>query len=187
MKKTLILTLTVLGTILFCNTSYGQKIAHINSNELLQMMPEVKAANKQLETYSQQFRSELERLTLELEKKYKEYSDLPANTPPAIKESKEKEIQQIQERIETFKETAQESVQKKEQELLEPIVKKAKEAVQAVAKEMGYSYVFDTSTGALIMFSDSDNLMNAVKKRLGITDEKPAAPATNTPAPAPKK
>ncbi|MCC6684048.1 MAG: OmpH family outer membrane protein [Bacteroidia bacterium] len=183
MKKTLILTLTVLGTLFFSNTSYGQKIAHINSNELLQMMPEVKAANKQLEAYSQQFRSELERLTLELEKKYKEYSELPANTPPAIKESKEKEIQQIQERIETFKETAQESVQKKEQELLEPIVKKAKEAVQAVAKEQGYTYVFDSSQGAMIMFPESDNLMNLVKKRLGIVDEKPAAPVNKAPAP----
>lgn len=182
MKKTILLTLLGIATFAFAKPAAAQKFAHINSSELLQMMPEVKTANKQLEEYSKQLRSQLENMTAELNKKYEVYTKEAEQLPAAIREVREKEIQQLQERIETFKETAQESVQNKEKELLEPIVKKAKDAVQAVAKEMGYSYVFDTSTGSLIMFPDSDNLMGAVKKKLGIVEEKAPAPGTTKPA-----
>jgi outer membrane protein len=160
----------------------AQKIAHINSNDLLQLMPEVKSANKEMEAYSKQLEEQLSSMTAELQKKYDEYTKTADKMPDAVKDLKEKEIQQLQERIETFRETARESVQNKEKQLLEPIIKKAKEAVQSVAKENGYAYVLDTSTGAVIMFPDSDNLMSLVKKKLNISD----SPAPATPKPAQK-
>lgn len=186
MKTIKSVLLTVIACLGFNYLTSAQKIAHINSNELLQMMPEVKAANKDLETYSKQMQDQITSMVNELQKKYDEYQKNEAKMDNAIKELKQKEIQQLQERIETFKESAQESVQKKEQEMLEPIIKKAKEAIQVVAKELGYTYVLDTSTGAVIMFPDSDNLMAAVKKKLGIAAAA-AEPKPATPAPAPKK
>jgi outer membrane protein len=189
MKKTILISMLAIAAIFYAGEAAAQKIAHINSNDLLQMMPEVKAAKKQLEVYSSELSAQYENMGKELDKKlaeYDEYSKKP-DASSAIIQLKDKEIRQLQERIQTFRETAQESVQSKEQELLEPIIKKAKEAVQAVAKELGYSYVIDTSTGALIMYPEADNLMQAVKKRLGITaeDKKPGSPTS--PAPAPKK
>ena len=162
---------------LWTTDAAAQKIAHINSNDLLQLMPEVKAANKEMEAYSKQLEEQLSSMTTELQKKYDEYTKTADKMPDAVKDLKEKELQQLQERIETFRETARESVQNKEKQLLEPIIKKAKEAVQSVAKENGYAYVLDTSTGAVIMFPDSDNLMALVKKKLNISDTPiPAAP-----------
>lgn len=162
---------------LWTTDAAAQKIAHINSNDLLQLMPEVKAANKEMEAYSKQLEEQLSSMTTELQKKYDEYTKTADKMPDAVKDLKEKELQQLQERIETFRETARESVQNKEKQLLEPIIKKAKEAVQTVAKENGYAYVLDTSTGAVIMFPDSDNLMALVKKKLNIIDTPgPAAP-----------
>ena len=122
-------------------------------------------------------------MNTEFQKKYEEFEKMPATTQDAIRNMKQQELQQLQERIEGFKSSAQESLQKKEQELLDPIYKKAKAAIKAVAKELGYAYVFDTSTGALLDQPDSDDLMNAVKKKLNITgEEKPVSPTPAAPA-----
>lgn len=182
--KTLFAAAILAVTTLWVSEVKAQKIAHINTRELLIMMPEYKEANKQMETYSKQLEEQLSSMNAELEKKYGEYSKSANQMPDAVKELKEKEIQQLQERIEMFKQNASESVQKKEQQLLEPIVKKAKESIQSVAKENGYTYVFDTSTGALVMFPEGDNLMGLVKKKLNIVEV--ATPATTTPKPAQK-
>ena len=183
--KTLFAAAILAVTTLWVTEVKAQKIAHINTRELLIMMPEYKEANKQMETYSKQLEEQLSKMNAELEMKYGEYSKSANQLPDAVKELKEKEIQQLQERIETFKQNASESVQKKEQQLLEPIVKKAKESIISVAKEMGYSYVLDTSTGAVIMQPESDNLMNAVKKKMNILDIA-TPPYPNTPKPAQK-
>jgi outer membrane protein len=69
-------------------------------------------------------------------------------------------------------------VRKKEQELLKPIIEKAKKAISDVAKESGYAYVLDSSPGSpLLVKPEGDNIMNLVKKKLGITGEATAPPA----------
>jgi outer membrane protein len=59
-------------------------------------------------------------------------------------------------------------VQTKRKELLQPILDKAEKAIKDVAKEKGYDYVFDTSTGAVLVTKDADNLLPLVKTKLGI-------------------
>ena len=71
-------------------------------------------------------------------------------------------------RIEEFQQTAQKKLQERQTELLKPIVDRAKQAINDVAKENGYSYVFDSGTGALLYQPDSDDLMPLVKKKLGL-------------------
>jgi outer membrane protein len=75
----------------------------------------------------------------------------------------------MQTRIQDFQEKAQEDVRKKETELLKPIIEKAKSTIATVAKESGYSYVLDSSPGTPLLYKpDGDNIMPAVKKKLGI-------------------
>ncbi len=176
-KQTLIIALSVLCIGL--TKANAQKFGYIEFQELLTQMPEYKKANTDMEVYGKTLQDQLKSMSEELERKYGDYQKNEAKMAEAIKELKQKELRDMQARIQEFQETAQESVRKKESDLLKPIIEKAKNAISQVAKEGGLAYVFDASPGAPILHKpDSDNIMPAVKRKLGIT-----APATITPAP----
>jgi outer membrane protein len=159
-----------------------QKFAYIEFQDLLTQMPEYKKANADMETYGKTLQDQLKSMSEELDRKYNDYQKNEAKMAEAIKELKQKELRDMQTRIQEFQETAQESVRKKESELLKPIIEKAKTAIGVVAKENGYGYVFDASPGTpLIAKPEGDNLMAATKKKLGITSVAP------TPAAMPDK
>ena len=82
--------------------------------------------------------------------------------------SKEKELSDLGQRIQDFQQTAQESIQKKKEEIYGPILKKAEDAIHTIAKDKGYSYIFDTSVGAFLYAVDSDDIMAMVKTKLGL-------------------
>ncbi len=67
---------------------------------------------------------------------------------------------------------AQEVYQAKAQEKIVPLRTKAQEAINAAAKENGYAYVLDSNS--ILVGPPGDNILNLVKKKLGIKDP-PAA------------
>ncbi len=156
------------------------KFGHINSAELLAMMPEIKAADKQLQDFGAQLESQLKTMTGEYQTKLQDYQSKEALMADAIKQTKEKEIIDLQTRIQEFQQTAQQSIEKKKEELYAPILKKAEDAITGIAKENGFAYIFDTSVGSVVYGQESDNIMAVAKKRLGIAD-------TGAPVAAPKK
>ena len=85
-----------------------------------------------------------------------------------MKEIKGREIQDAQKRIQDYRESAEQKVQAKQQELLKPIYDKARKAIEDVAKEKGYGYVIDSSGGILLVSPASDDILAAVKAKLGI-------------------
>ena len=85
-----------------------------------------------------------------------------------MQQVKIKELQDLESRIKTFESSAQEDFQNKQEETLTPIIDRAKAAISEVAKELGYTYVFDTSLGVLLYQEESDNIFEAVKKKIGI-------------------
>jgi len=85
-----------------------------------------------------------------------------------IKQTKEKEILDLQRRIQEFQQTAQEDLQNKENELTAPIIEKARNAVRDVAKENGYTFIFNSTEGLLLYTEPADDIMALVKKKLGL-------------------
>ena len=159
-------------------TTSAQKMAYIEFQDLLTQMPDYKKANADMESFGKQLQDELKKMSAELEKKYEDYQKTESKMAETIKELRQKELRDMQARIQEFQESAQDNVRKREQELLKPIVEKAKAAIGQTAKEMGYAYVFDSSQGSPLLYKpEADNLLNAVKKKLGITPP-PPAPAT---------
>lgn len=167
-------SIVILSTlVLFLSfVSFGQskgKLGHLNSNELLEVMPEKATAEKTIQDYAKQMETQLLEMQTELEKKYNDYTANQATYSDIVKKTKEDELMSMQQRIQTFQQTAQQDLQKKESELLKPIIEKAQKAIGDVAKENGYSYVFDTGTGSLLYWpKDSDDLLPLVKTKLGI-------------------
>lgn len=146
----------------------SNKLGHINSTELLQLMPEVKVADSTLQGYQKQVQDQFQTMQTEGQQKYDEFQKNAATMPDAVKEVKQQELQDLQNRISQFQQTAQDKFQTRKEELYSPILKKAEDAIKVVAKENNYSYVFDMGTGAVIYASDSDDLMPLVKKKLGL-------------------
>jgi outer membrane protein len=156
--------------VLTFNNSFAQnlKFGHINSSELIQLMPQTKQSDSTLKKYAESLDSQLKGMSAELQSKYQKYQQQGDSLPEPIKAAKEKELQDLQQRTQDFQQTAQESIQKKKEELYGPILKKAEAAIKDIAKEKGYSYILDTSVGTVIYAQPSDDIMPLVKAKLGL-------------------
>ncbi len=153
-----------------------QKFGHINSADLLQSMPEMKTADANFQTFAKQKQTELELMDAERTKKITLYNDKTKSLSEANKETlgKEietlvKEIQDMEKRITDTQEKSQELLTTKRTELYQPVFKKAEDAVKVVAKEKGFAYVFDVSQPGVVYFDGGEDLLAAVKTKLGIT------------------
>ncbi len=177
MKK-VILALSLLFVSAF--TFAQQKIGYIDAQEIVSLMPETKKANAEVEALQKQFLDQRNSMQTELETKYKAYQAGAKTMSDVIKEVKEKELQDLQARIGSLEQSANEKIDEKRQELLKPIIDKAQKAIEAVAKEKAYTFILDTSSGSLLYATPADNILEAVKTKLGI---KEATPMTTTPAP----
>lgn len=163
--KRLILTAFAAIT-MFLGASAQSKIAHINSSELMNAMPEMKDFEKKLKDYEGVLRAQLETMQTELQTKYQEYMT-DTTSPPAIMEIKKKKLEDLQADIQQFSQSAEQDMMKKKEELYMPIYNKAKSAINEVAKAKGYDYVLDSSEGLGVLMTNSANdLMNDVKKKL---------------------
>lgn len=146
----------------------NQKFAHIDSDELLELMPEKAKAEKDMEAFAKEFQAALEAMAKEYEAKVTDYQSKEKDMTALVKQTKVKEITDLERRIQEFQGQAQSEIQKKEQELLAPIIEKARKAIDDVATEKGYTYVFDNSSGVLLFAKDTENIMAEVKTKLGL-------------------
>ena len=165
-KLTIVLLVVVVSTSVFGQKTV--KIGHINSNELLSAMPERTKIQKDLETYATDLRTTLETMRKEYEVKIKDFQGKQDVMTEVIKNSKIKEITDLEKRITDFQQTAEADLQKKEEELLQPVIDKAKEAINTVAKEGAYTYVLDSSVGVVLYSVEGDDILPLVKKKLGL-------------------
>jgi outer membrane protein len=166
-KIALIVSLSVSGL-------QAQKIAHINMDSLLAMMPETKTAATVADKISTSLNQEMMSMQTEFETKYNNYLAKEASMSELMKKSEQDALRQLEERTANFRTQAQQEYQRKTGELTEPIMEKAKKAVSAVAKEGGFKFVLDTSPQTTsVLYSDpADDILLLVKKKL---DTMPAA------------
>jgi outer membrane protein len=161
-----------LGVALFVMSGVAQaqvKIAHVNTAEVLDAMPDKAKAEKDLEKYYGELQSQLQNMAKEYQTKLQDYEANQATMSNLVKQSKEKEIVDLQTRIQQFQANAEEDFEGKRAELLAPILEKIQNAINAVGKEKGYTYVLDLATGAAVYVgTDAVDCTGAVKAKLGI-------------------
>lgn len=173
MKKiTVALLLTAfIGVLQFAK---AQNIAHINSFELLSLMPEKKAADDQLKTLTDQKKAEIKKQEDAFSAKYEKIQkDLQGKSQAELDKMKdqlqkyEEDFQKDQRSLAALRETAAKELEQKQETLYNPITKKAQEAINAVAKEKGYLYVFDAAQPTLL-YAAGPNILDDVKAKLGL-------------------
>ena len=165
MKK--IILITFLSIIAF-NSNAQNKFGHLDSQELLLLMPERKAAENSIADFAKTLEAQLSAMSAEYQQGLQEYQENEANYNDLVKKDKEAEILGLQQRIQTFQQDAQQSLAAKEQELLEPILSKARKAIEEVAKEGKYTYIFDNTGGIILYANESEDVLPLVKKKLGL-------------------
>ncbi|HBX85834.1 MAG TPA: molecular chaperone Skp [Marinilabiliales bacterium] len=172
MMKKILFVVVVFGTMMLSLNTFAQKqykFGHIDSNQLLSIMPEREKAKTDLEAHAKQLEQTLTGMQSELERKYQDYVTSADSLSKLIRQTKEAELNEMQQRMQTFQQNAQQELSQKENELLQPIIQKARTAIKEVADERGYIYVFDSGTGVLLHWSEeSEDLMPFVKVKLGI-------------------
>jgi outer membrane protein len=162
---------TLIFSVLSVNAQQKLKLGHINSQELLASMPESDSAQKKLERIANEHQQVLEEMTVEFNKKFDTYRKaISAGTMSDLaRNAKEAELEDLQNRIQQFEQTAQDDLQQKRVELFTPIQERALKAVNEVAEENGFTYIFDMGMGAVVYSSpDSQDIMPLVKTKLGI-------------------
>ncbi|MBR6048912.1 MAG: OmpH family outer membrane protein [Bacteroidales bacterium] len=169
MKKTLIAIAVCL--LAFGGSAMAQKnlkLGHINSTELMQIMPGRDSAQAVLQAEVTELEETLKSMQAEAEKRYNEYVAGQAGWTELIRQTKQREIQDMAARIQEFQENAQKQLQDREAELLKPIIDRAKKAIEDVAREGGYTYILDAGSTTVLYSQDSDDIMPQVKKKLGL-------------------
>lgn len=166
MKKVLLIA----SLFLMYNFSAAQtlKFGHISSADLFQSMPEMKAADSSLQAYQKTLQDEGQSMIDEDKQKRDDYAKNNANWTDAVKQVKQQEIEDLEGRIQSFQQDAQDKLAQKKQDIYTPILKKAQDAIKAVARQNGYTYVFDTAGGAVLAFPDTDDLLPLVKKYMNL-------------------
>lgn len=169
MKKGFIVVLVAL--LAFGGSAMAQKnvkLGHINSNDLMQIMPGRDTAMALLQKEVEDLQAEMEAMKKEYETRVNDYLAKKDQLSELIRKTKESDIQAMGARIEEFQANAQKLLEERQEALLKPIVDRAKAAIEEVGKENGYTYIFDAGVGAVLYSQDSDDIMPLVKKKLGL-------------------
>ena len=130
------------------------KIAHVNTNEILNDMPGRAKAEKDLETYYNELQDQLRVMYSEYQTKLDDYQKNAETMSNLVKQSKEKELVDLESRITAFQNNAESDFDAKRAELLKPLLEKIQNAINAVGKEKGYTYILDLATGAAVYVGD---------------------------------
>ncbi|MCK5782384.1 MAG: OmpH family outer membrane protein [Flavobacteriales bacterium] len=153
----------------FSVASFAQvKLGHINSEQLIRLMPESAKIESELQELGKTFDDEFKSMYTEFETKGKKYEAEAATKSDAINQTRAKEMQDMQQRMQQYQQNAQQELQKKRFDLLQPILDRAQKAIDAVAKEKGLDYIFDASKGQLLFAKESKDILAAVKVKLAI-------------------
>ena len=154
--------------VLAVNSTQAQDVAHIDSEQLLMAMPETKAMEEELKKVQQTYADEYNAQATALQAKLKKYDAEAPTQTDAKNEERRIEVEGLKQKIQKYAQTADQEIQKKRFDLLKPIVEKAQKAVSDVAAEKGVKYVFDSSPGKGLIDFEGEDLMPAVKTKLGI-------------------
>ena len=148
-------------------TTAQSKVAHINTQDLVSAMPDMKAAQSQMEQLGKTYEAEIKELATALQNKVKQYDSEAATQTEEENTKRIQEVQGMENNIRQYQANAQKDMQQKEVDLLKPITEKAKTAILKVARAQGFNYVLDSSQGGGVIMADGKDLITDVKKELG--------------------
>ncbi len=151
------------------------KIGHISTMDVISRMPETDSAQRALQDYGKEFEDNLTLMQTELQNKYAEFQNNQNQWSDLIKQTKQRELEDMQVRMQEFYQQGQEDYNRKQQELLNPITEKVTKAIEEVAKDGKFSYILDSSNGTVFIGPESIDVTSLVEAKLGLSGRAGAA------------
>ena len=153
----------------FTTANAQAKFGHVNTQEIIQAMPEFATARADIEKLTQQYEADLKSMQDELQKKADAFEKEQATLPENIKTRRNQELQDLYQRIQQTYQDNQQALGKAQQEKMQAITTKVLDAIKAVGQEGGYVYVMDMSAGIpYISTTLSTDVTVQVKAKLGL-------------------
>ena len=166
MKKIIICALCAICGL---TASAQAKFGHVNTQEIIQAMPEFAAAKADIEKLTQQYEADLKSMQDELQKKGEAFEKEQATLPDNIKQRRQQELQDMYQKIQQSYQDNQQALGKAQQEKMQVIQTKVLDAIKAVGQEGGYVYIMDTTAGIpFISTTLSTDVTASIKAKLGL-------------------
>ncbi|OJX88547.1 MAG: hypothetical protein BGP01_09400 [Paludibacter sp. 47-17] len=145
------------------------KLGYVNIQEIFQVMPDLTEIEKSIADMNEQYKKELDVMYQEYYAKAKEYQDNLNTMAETIKARRQSEIVDLEKRIGTFQQQANEEMQRKQMELIQALREKILKATGEVGAESNYTYIFDISSQSIAYHSPKAvDVTPLVKKKLGL-------------------
>ncbi len=172
MKRFTVIAVLIGLVVLTGQNSMAQtyKFGHVNSDELIQALPDFDSAKVKLEKFQKELVNYLDLMSVEYNNKQEAYNKDSKTLTELVRKTKETELQDLGRKIQEFQTNAQTQMQDKQVEFFQPVYARVDKAVKDVGKENGFLYIFDVAKGALLYFdeSKSTNVMPLCRAKLGL-------------------
>ena len=150
-------------------TANAQKFGHVNSQEIIQAMPEFAKARTDIETLTKQYEADLKSMQDELQKKAEAFEKEESTLPENIKQRRQQELQDMYQKIQQSYQDNQQALAKEQADKMQAITSKVLDAIKAVGQAGSYVYIMDLSSGVpYISTTLSTDVTADVKKKLGL-------------------
>jgi len=165
-KQFLFIIAIVFGFTVAAQAQNQGKYGHVNSQEVLRGMPGIDSLQVKLEKFQKSLEEEFNMMVEEFQTKKEKLDTDGAFMSSSVRKMREEELLSLQNRIQEFQYNVQDDLQEEQMKLLQPFQEKLQNAINDVAKENGFTYIFDVQT--LLYADGGEDITVLVKKKLGI-------------------
>ena len=153
----------------FTTANAQAKFGHVNTQEIIQAMPEYTKAKGEIDALQAQYEADLKSMQDELQKKGDAFEKEQATLPENIKNRRQQELQDMYQKIQQSFQDNQQALQKASSEKMQAITTKVLDAIKAVGQAGGYVYIMEMGAGIpYISTTLSTDVTAQVKTKLGI-------------------
>lgn len=171
MKRIILISVFIL-LVLFVgrlSAQTNQQIAFVNSNELLESIPEKIEAAKSIEELSKKYKEELQVMQNDYNKKYTDFISYQTSMAENVRNRRMQELYELEKAINEFMKVAQGDIENQEKILIEPMRQRVKDAVYQVGIEKGFVCIYDLANPTIVFVTpDATDATLLVKEKLGV-------------------
>lgn len=145
--------------------TFAQKFGKVNTQTIMQTLPEISKINGELEATAKQYENELKSMQEELQRQSDAYDKGKSTMNATAQQAKEQELQQLYQKIQQTYQDNQQNLQKAQQEKMQPVIIKVRNAIENVGKTGGFTYIFEEGV-AVFTGSNVEDVTSKVQAEL---------------------
>ena len=152
----------------FTTANAQAKFGHVNTQEIIQAMPEYDKAKNEIDALQKQYEADLKSMQDELQKKGEAFEKEQATLPENIKQRRQQELTEMYQNIQQSYQDNQQALAKASQDKMQAIQAKVLDAIKAIGQSGQYVYIMENGSLPYISATLSTDITAQVKAKLGL-------------------